>query len=229
MTARCETSDWVRDRRVSWLWPTAFVAVGVGWLAVTEPVGLLLTAAGFALAGALCAANAARCRRTHCIVTGPLYLLATLVLLSRVVGGVTMPVGYIVAASVVGTLLAYLPEWLGLRYVPRRGCDETPSVELLYDKDCPNAPEARANLARAFAAVGLPPWWKEREVSSSSPDTPPQAWGSPTVLVNGRDVAGEEPGNGASCRVYEAAGRRSGAPSTEVIALALAATYGRRP
>ena len=123
MTARCDASgsDWVRDNRVSWLWPAAFLAVGAGWLAVPDPAGSLLAATGFGVAGGLCVGNAVRCRRAHCIVTGPLYLLAALLLLSRVVGGVTMPVGFIVAASVVGTIFAYVPEWLGLRYFSRRG------------------------------------------------------------------------------------------------------------
>jgi hypothetical protein len=45
--------DWLQDRRVFWLWPAAFVVVGVGWLGVRDPAGALLAAAGFTLAGAL--------------------------------------------------------------------------------------------------------------------------------------------------------------------------------
>ena len=222
----CESrGDWVRDRRVSWLWPAAFLAVGVRWLAVAEPTGSLVAAAGFAVAGGLCVGNALRCRRAHCIVTGPLYILAALLFVSRVVG-VAAPAGLIVGTSIVGTVLAYVPEWLGRRYLSRRG---TLTIELLYDKECPNTSEARANLEQALAAVGLPPSWSERELSSA--DTPPQAraFGSPTVLVNGRDVAGGQPGDAASCRVYETAGRRSRAPAADLIARALASTCGRRP
>ena len=227
MNSSCGANDWVRNRRVSWLWPAAFVAVGVGWLAVPEPGSSLLAAAGFGVAGVLCVGNAVRCQRTHCTVTGPLYLLAGLLFLSRVAGA-AVPAGLIVSASVVGTVLAYIPEWLGLLYLPRRG-DVTPVVELLYDKDCPNASETRKNLERAFATVGLSPSWTERELSSA--ETPPQAraFGSPTVLVNGRDVAGCEPGDAASCRIYETAGRRSGTPSAELIATVLAATCRPRP
>jgi hypothetical protein len=147
--------------------------------------------------------------------------------LSRV-NGPGVPAGLIVAGSVIGTILAYIPEWLGLLHFPLRGA-VTPVVELLYDKDCPNASETRKNLERAFAIVGLSPSWMERELSS--PETRPQAraFGSPTVLVNGRDVAGCGPGDAASCRIYETAGRRSGTPSTELIVNALASTCRPRP
>ncbi|MFZ5479494.1 MAG: MerC domain-containing protein [Myxococcota bacterium] len=97
-------------------------------------------------------------------------------------------------------------------------------VVLLYDRDCPNVRAARSNLLRAFSEAGVPARWEEMD--RAGPDTP-AAWrgfGSPTVLVDGRDVAGLAPGDGASCRVYESAGARSGAPSVDVIAAALAAT-----
>ena len=99
-----------------------------------------------------------------------------------------------------------------------------PPVELVYDKDCPNVAEARQNLRRAFAEVGVPARWSERE--ASSPETPAhlRGFGSPTILVNGRDVAGAEPGEASSCRVYEVgAGRPSGVPPPDMIARALAA------
>lgn len=98
------------------------------------------------------------------------------------------------------------------------------TVELIYDKDCPNVAETRHNLLHAFAAVGLPPRWTERE--TSSPETPShlRGFGSPTMLVNGRDVAGAEPADASSCRVYEVgSGRRGGVPPADMIARALAA------
>ena len=102
------------------------------------------------------------------------------------------------------------------------------TVELLYDKDCPNVAEARANLHRALTEAGLPPSWTERELSADP--SPLGVLGSPAVLVNGCDVAGADPGDAASCRVYEVAGRRSGAPPAEVITRVLrAAQAPRRP
>jgi Enolase, C-terminal TIM barrel domain len=71
-------SDLLRDRRVSWVWPVTLVLALTGWLGVPGAAGALLAAAGFAVAGALCVANAIHCRRVHCAVTGPLYLLAAI-------------------------------------------------------------------------------------------------------------------------------------------------------
>lgn len=93
------------------------------------------------------------------------------------------------------------------------------SVEFIYDRDCPNVAATRANLMRAFAGAHVAAKWTEWE--RSSPDTPAHAreFGSPAILVNGRDIAGQSPNAGASCRIYLSAnGRRSGVPPAELIA-----------
>ena len=102
-------------------------------------------------------------------------------------------------------------------------------VELVYDKDCPNAEEARINIRRAFTESGFAAKWTEWEASSDA--TPPhlRRYGSPSVLVNGRDVAGTVPGDASSCRVYEAAGTRSGVPPAGLIIRALVAATGQKP
>ena len=41
-------------------------------------------------------------------------------------------------------------------------------VELIYDADCPNVAETRANLLQAFAAARLEAKWTECERSSPS-------------------------------------------------------------
>src|SRR5438128_7429701 len=87
-------SDVVRNHRISWLWPAAFAVVGVGWL-TPGATGALLAAAGFTVAGSLCVANAVHCRRVHCAVTGPLYLVGALLFLAKA-GGWHMPGGWIV-------------------------------------------------------------------------------------------------------------------------------------
>jgi mercuric ion transport protein len=119
--SRCDavSSDWLRERRVSWLWPAAFVLAGVGWLVVPGAAGALLAAAGFAVAGGLCVANAIHCRRVHCAVTGPVYLVAALWFLARA-GGWNTPGGWIVAGAGVGTALAFVPESLGKLYFDAR-------------------------------------------------------------------------------------------------------------
>ncbi len=107
--------DWLSNRRVAWLWPAAFFTVLVGRLLVPGPPGDVLAAAGFAVAGGLCVGNASRCRRVHCAVTGPPYLVAALLFLGCA-RGAAIPAGWIVAGTVVGTALAFVPELLGKRY-----------------------------------------------------------------------------------------------------------------
>ncbi|MBL9100923.1 MAG: hypothetical protein JNL82_08190 [Myxococcales bacterium] len=96
------------------------------------------------------------------------------------------------------------------------------AVKLLFFPDCPNVDPAREQLRRALEVEGLPASWTELDVTAE--DAPPQlrGYGSPTILVNGRDVTGAEPGAGASCRLY-AGSDRPGAPPLEVLVLALRA------
>ena len=104
------------------------------------------------------------------------------------------------------------------------------TVELVYDKDCPNAEEARTTLRRALTEAGLAAQWREWEASSDATPAHLRRYGSPTVLVNGRDVTGAEPSDGASCRVYEVARTRSGVPPAGLIVRALvAAAQQKRP
>lgn len=94
-----------------------------------------------------------------------------------------------------------------------------PHVELIYDTDCPNVPRARRAMLEGFGSVGLRPSWTEWD--RKSPESPAyvQGYGSPTILVNGRDVAGAAPGDGgSSCRLYRnGSGTFEGVPSVEQI------------
>ncbi len=98
-----------------------------------------------------------------------------------------------------------------------------PEVLLIYDSDCPNVPDCRINLIKAFAAIGKKPSW--HEIDRSSNDVPPhvRGFGSPTVLVNGSDVAGQQPVlDGPSCRLYQTEdGEYVGIPSVEKIVASL--------
>lgn len=120
-------------------------------------------------------------------------------------------------------------------------------VELIYDTGCPNVGAARRVLEDAFARLDATPGWVEWE--RRSPDSPAyvRRYGSPTILVDGRDAtsedlrqrgrpagshadpdedllassAGHEEG-GDSCRLYvDANGRVSGAPRLEQVLRAL--------
>lgn len=96
-------------------------------------------------------------------------------------------------------------------------------VELIYDKDCPNVSTARANLMKSFAQFGHTPKWTEWDRGSS--DSPDYAgkYGSPSILVDGRDVDGSGPGEGnASCRIYlDSTESNKHVPSIEMIVAAL--------
>jgi len=77
------------------------------------------------------------------------------------------------------------------------------SVELIYELTCPNVRDARDVLRKALKQAKLAPIWKEWEVNH--PDTPNhlRKYGSPTILVNDLDVAGEfTTDNSACCRIY---------------------------
>lgn len=85
------------------------------------------------------------------------------------------------------------------------------NIDLVYFDGCPNAEAARAILR---ALLPERPW---REWNLSSADTPEQfrRYGSPTILVDGRDVTGENGATGAmACRA-------DGAPSLDAIRKAL--------
>jgi hypothetical protein len=97
------------------------------------------------------------------------------------------------------------------------------NVILIHDPACPNVAAARSNLRAALDAAGQPPRW--REFDRNAADTPAEwrAFGSPTILVDGRDVAGTDAtAGGNSCRVYRSLdGRLIGVPSVEQITAVL--------
>lgn len=97
------------------------------------------------------------------------------------------------------------------------------NVELIYDADCPNVAAARSLLIKAFTRTGVSARWREWE--RGAPECPDYAgrYGSPTLLVDGMDVAGAVPlaGDGA-CRVYaEGVGRLSRTPPLDAVCSAL--------
>ena len=92
----------------------------------------------------------------------------------------------------------------------------TPSVELIYFAGCPNVDAARAALRTALGAAGLPLTWQEWDQTAPTAPTDVQGFGSPTVLIDGRDVTGVGASSaGRAC----CAGR---APGSDLIIAALA-------
>jgi hypothetical protein len=103
---------------------------------------------------------------------------------------------------------------------------ERAQIELVYDTTCPNVDRARAAIRAALLSVGAPVEWEEWERGADATPAALRSLGSPSVLVNGRDVGcGERSTADAdanSCRVYvDECGCLCGAPSAELIAKAL--------
>ncbi len=103
------------------------------------------------------------------------------------------------------------------------------TVELVFDSSCPHIEATRKNLRQALSLVRLPNQWTEWERSSSSAPRHVKRFGSPTVLVNGTDVAGELGSDSANCcRLYRTTGGRpTGVPSVALIQSALIAAAKR--
>lgn len=98
-----------------------------------------------------------------------------------------------------------------------------PTVELVYDRDCPNLESARAQLLKAFSHAGMTPHWSEYVIGDPAVPQHARGYGSPTILVDGRDVSGGFPAGEDSCRLYvDEQGRFSRVPAVHEIATALA-------
>ena len=87
-------------------------------------------------------------------------------------------------------------------------------VELVYFAGCHYVEEAREELRRAFAAVGLPAAWTEWDTLEPGCPGTAHGYASPTVLVGGQDVLGTARGDGEGCAL-------NGPPPAAAIAAAL--------
>jgi hypothetical protein len=98
-----------------------------------------------------------------------------------------------------------------------------PTIELIYDHNCPNVDAARRLLEKAFSEFGRAPSWREWEQHDRTAPAYAQEYGSPTILVNGKDIANNEPAKtDGMCRVYRNPdGTFSGIPPLERIMHAL--------
>lgn len=86
-----------------------------------------------------------------------------------------------------------------------------PEVELVYFGGCPHVEAAREVLRAALEAAGLPPEWREWDQEAAEAPERVQRYGSPTILVGGKDVLKGAPGvGGRACRV-------DGLPSAEAV------------
>jgi len=106
-------------------------------------------------------------------------------------------------------------------------------IELVYDPGCPNVGDARTVLTAACREAEIPAVWTEW--ATDDPECPTYALnlGSPTILVNGEDVApGPHPwtlherGQGPRTRAYRDGDAIVGAPPMARIAGAIRAALG---
>lgn len=103
-------------------------------------------------------------------------------------------------------------------------------VDLVYLEGCPNITKARERLLSAFKMAGILPRWQEWYANDPESPKHVRGWGSPTILVNGQDIAGMAKNVGdTNCRVYgdpNGNGKLDGAPPETLIkdALLLAVT-----
>ena len=99
----------------------------------------------------------------------------------------------------------------------------TVKVELIYDSNCPNIERARAQLRTAFAHAGRTPQWREWDRGDINTPTYARAFGSPTILIDGKDAANSGHAvDASSCRVYRSAdGKFSGVPALDDLVAAL--------
>ena len=79
-----------------------------------------------------------------------------------------------------------------------------PLIQFLSFDGCPLADAAHTELKQALQICGMRASLYEA-VDVLDPLTPASLanWGSPTILVNGEDVAGHTRGDGVSCRIYD--------------------------
>ena len=106
-----------------------------------------------------------------------------------------------------------------------------PTVELLWWDGCPSTQRARADLRAALLEVGLGHVEiSEHQIATDADALEAGFLGSPTILVDGADVAplpGDEPA-GLSCRVYRRRdGRYGPTPDPDDLRDALRASLAR--
>jgi len=111
----CARADLVARRAGLLIWgvPLALIAIGFAWPTARAVLWVL----AFTVAGAGCVLNARRCGRTHCHVTGPLYLGLAAVSALMGFGALDWGWQFVGIAAAVGTAIAFVPELIGPRYL----------------------------------------------------------------------------------------------------------------
>ena len=107
-------ADWA-EAPVRWiLWRLPLGLAVLGWIA--GPWRWPLWSVALLWMGIACGLNAKRCGRVHCTFTAPLYGLLGLVAGGRAAGWLEVAPGWPWLVAIAGTLISFIPEWLGRRY-----------------------------------------------------------------------------------------------------------------
>lgn len=85
-------------------------------------------------------------------------------------------------------------------------------IQLLYFPGCPRVDATRAALCDALASEKLDLPIEEIDVESPGAPEWARGWGSPTILIDGKEIYDQEASGAPACRFYV-----GGAPSIEVI------------
>jgi hypothetical protein len=102
-------------------------------------------------------------------------------------------------------------------------------AEIFYIPNCPNLPTARRQVERLLAEHGVRCSIDEVEVGDRDAAERLGFVGSPTIRIDGEDVATPLPGarTAFACRTYEAEGRLSGIPPDGLVRVAIRRALGR--
>ena len=94
------------------------------------------------------------------------------------------------------------------------------NIELIYFKGCPNVQAARNNIKAVIDALGVNCTVQEWNQNDDNAPDYAKKYGSPTILVNGEDIAGGPSDCCAkgNCRIYS---DMTGVPSAKLIKAAL--------
>jgi hypothetical protein len=121
--ARKDWADWNGNRRsyvLAWGLPTALIVLGIF---LPAPVRTAVWASSLIWMGIACIANAARCGRTHCYLTGPFFLAMAAVTVAHGTGLISVGSQgrlWIGAAIAGGTVVLWIvPELLFGRFLTR--------------------------------------------------------------------------------------------------------------
>ena len=90
----------------------------------------------------------------------------------------------------------------------------TQRVELVFFEGCPHVAEARRRLRSALSQAGIPPHWDEWDTGKAGTPKSYLKFGSPTILIDGKDISGGTEGSGLGCVL-------DGGPEVAVIVEAL--------